>query len=227
MNCTEVEKFLNDFIDGELPEPFIKRVAEHQQSCHRCNESYQSAMKIRTLLADMPVPPPSEGFFERALNVATQESEPEKGKSEISKAVYGAVAAGLAVWFIAAGEIFTKPVDTQDYAESFYKVMVNNEVNTIKVAIDSEHELDEVQISIELTDNLELAGFANRTAINWNARLKKGINVIKLPISGLASGDGEIITRVQMNGKEKVMYIHTNYQSTGNVWHQINTTISA
>lgn len=224
MNCKQVEYLLQEYIDGDLPAAEFKAVAVHHHSCPACMAAYKHALQTRTLLRDMPVPPHSEDFVDRVLDTARKNSS--RNKSTLYAAFSGAIAAGFAVWFIVASTIFsTSPGPTS--IDEVYTVAVGNEVQTIKVAIQSERDLSGVAMSIQLTPNLELSGFGNRTAINWDTRLKKGTNVIKLPIVGLASGKGEIITRIQMNGKEKIMRINTNYKVPGKAWYQTNTNAKA
>jgi len=220
MNCNQVDNLLQDYIDGDLPEAQLKAITEHHQTCNSCENSYHKALQIRTLLQKMPVPPHSKGFVERVF----EEAEKSSGNQKSSRytAFAGAIAAGLATWFIIANVLFTST--TTDTPDNIYKVLVNNEVQIINVAIESEYELAGVKMSITLSPNLELAGYGNRTSINWDTRLKKGINIVKLPIVGLAAGNGAIITRIQMNGEEKVMHIQTDYRVPGNVWYPLNTT---
>lgn len=222
MNCNQVEHLLHDYIEGDLSEALQKAVTKHRKSCSTCNDAYEKSVHINLLLKEMPVPPPSEGFVDRVLKKATQDAD--KPKPGIYTMVAGAVAAGFAVWFVVASVLFSSPVTTQN---NMYSVTVNSEVKTVKVAINSETAFDDVQMSVELSPNLEIAGYGNRTSINWGTRLKKGVNVINLPVVGLAIGEGQITTRIKMNGKEKVMHIQTNYQTPNSVWHHTNTATSA
>ncbi len=224
MNCEQVDNLVQDYIDDDLPEAQLKAITGHHQICSTCESNYQKAVQIRALLQAIPVPPASEGFVDRVLSEAQHSSGNQKPATY--RAFAGAIAAGFAIWFITASTFFTTPVNTQNNTNDIYKVMVSNEVKTIKVVIESKYKLADVQMSIELSPNLELAGFRSRTSINWSTQLKKGTNLIQLPILGLAAGDGEIITRIQMNGKEKIMHIRTNYQIPGNVWHLTNTNIN-
>jgi len=223
MNCNQVDNLLQNFIDGDLSEPESRAIAEHHQTCSTCEDNYNTAVQIRALVQEIPVPPHSGDFINRVLDQAANSNK----QKPVMVAFTGAVAAGFAAWFIVTstlfGTLFSTPGDIQD---SVYNVLVSNETQTIKVAIESEHALSGVQISVELSPNLELAGFGNRTTINWDTQLKKGLNIINLPISGLAAGSGKIITRVRMNGNEKIMQIQTSYQSPDNVWYQINTKVS-
>ena len=225
MNCSQIDNLLDAYIDGDLSPALLNAVSQHHQSCSSCADSYHKAIKLRSLLKVTPVPPLSEGFADRAFKKVTQSSDRKK---RISFATYsGAIAAGLAIWLISADLIFPTSNNTNSGVNDIYVELTKTGVKTINVAIESEHDLNSVQLSIQLTPNLELAGFGNRTSINWDTRLKQGTNVIKLPIVGLAAGEGEIITRIQMNGKEKVMHIKTKYQTPDNVRYQINSATHA
>jgi len=41
-----------------------------------------------------------------------------------------------------------------------------------------------------------------------------------LPIVGIAQGDGDITTRIRLNGNEKVMHIKTHYTLPGSVLNE-------
>ena len=73
---------------------------------------------------------------------------------------------------------------------------------------------------VELSDNLELKGFGNKKQIHWTTHLREGVNVISLPIVGIAQGRGDITTRIQLNGKEKVMRIKTEYKLPDSVLYK-------
>ena len=81
------------------------------------------------------------------------------------------------------------------------------------MAIDSELSIDSVEMSIDISDNLAIRGYGSQKNISWNTSLNKGINVIALPVSAIALGDGEITTHIRLNGKEKIFIIKTRYQS--------------
>ena len=108
------------------------------------------------------------------------------------------------------------PTDSKESASSTTQVVdVGDRLRTIKVAIDSEKDIQAVTLRVEVSDNLELAGFGNRKEIKWTTNLRQGVNVISLPIVGLAEGRGAITTHIKINGKEKTMRIMTDYKLPG------------
>lgn len=214
MNCNQTDALLQDYINEDLSDTLVKAVSNHHQSCNECYRKHENMLNIITDLHELPVPAHSEDFVERALDKASTEHDLHKQALPV---IGSALAAGLAVWFFFSSTFFSVPVNNG------YDVVVGNEVQTIKVAINSESAIEGVSISIELSPNLELAGFGHRKFVNWNTSLREGVNIISLPIVGIASGYGEIITHIQLYDEEKTMRIKTHYKTPENVRHYINT----
>jgi hypothetical protein len=91
--------------------------------------------------------------------------------------------------------------------------LIGDEVQTLKVAIESAHQVDSIRMTIDVSDNLEISGYQDQKVISWNTRLEKGTNIIALPVSAIAQGDGEINARVGLQDREKVFRIKTRYKS--------------
>jgi hypothetical protein len=219
MNCDQVDDLLQGFIDGDLPADQSVALINHHKTCEACNKAYTEQTQIKSLLQNINIPPHSEGFVNRVLDNATS-SQPSTGKHPVTMVLSGSIAASLAIWLFVSGALLTEPVNSGKANHDIYQVAVSKDVKTIKLAIDSSKKLEGVTMSIELTPNLELSGYRDQQSIQWNTNFHKGINVLSLPITGLASGNGEIITRVQMNGKKKIMRIQTHYQMPVNLEHQ-------
>jgi hypothetical protein len=53
---------------------------------------------------------------------------------------------------------------------------------TVRVLIDSADDRDSATITISLADNLELEGFPDDRVIEWETPLKRGKNLLPLPL---------------------------------------------
>lgn len=222
MNCDQTNQLMQDYIDGQLSNEEMSALREHVQLCSVCNTIHNALVNVREQLQNISIPPHSEGFVERVLAQATKPAM-DKRYQTVPKIIGGSLAAGLlAFWLISVNTLPTAPGDTGLTASGIYHVAVNDEVKTIKVAIDSNEALEGVNMRIELTPNLQLSGFTGRQQVDWSTNFRKGVNILSLPIVGLASGDGEIITSVRVNGKNKMMRIKTRYQD-GNATHTLQT----
>ena len=218
MNCEKIQSLLNDYIDDSLP-VLHAEVVSHCHTCENCARQLESLRLQKEAVKSLPVPPASAGFEKRVIATAIQEGRTAQSFQNKSGHFYkfatAAMISALVLWL----GLFN---DTETGKNDLYLVTVGGEVRTIKVAIDSEQALDMVNMRVELSDNLELEGFGNKKQISWTTGLHEGVNVISLPIIGIAQGRGDITTRIRLNGKEKVMRIKTEYKQPDSVLYQGN-----
>ncbi len=219
MDCWTVNNLLQDYIDGKLISTDARSVSDHHKKCPSCAEQYTDALAVIEILRGVRVPPSSPGFSTRVIEHATRSTN--TAPVRILPYVASGIAASLIAFFILVSSFFNPVVEDQ----SMPIVLMHGGLQTIKVAIDSGQSLDSVELSIDISDNLAIAGYENQKSISWNSKLSQGVNVIALPVSAIALGDGIITTRVQLNGKEKVFIIKTRYQSPGKVRHDDETIV--
>jgi hypothetical protein len=214
MSCEKIQCLLNDYVDNELPVLHVEVVRKHCDSCETCASKLEGLMALKLALKTLPVPQPSQGFEKRVIKAAIQDaSSAERMAGKQGSLVKFAVAAMISAVALWAGLFY----QSSGIDESQVFVKVGNEVRTIKVAIDADKPLEAVSLRVDLSDNLELAGFGSKKQITWNADLHKGVNIISLPIIGIAQGKGDVTTRIRLNGKEKIMRIQTQYTPPGSV----------
>jgi len=210
VTCREIDDLLQDFIDEKLSPADYEMVAGHHRSCSACAGKYQDALAVIDVLKNVEVPPASADFTSRALAAASSAGQRR------SIRVPGRIAAGIAASLVMGALIavfFSLNIPDQDDAV----LLLGDEVKVIKVAIDSAHAIDGVKMTIDISENLEISGYEDQKIISWNADLKKGTNVIALPISAVARGEGEITTRVRLNDKVKIFKIKTRSNSIDKV----------
>lgn len=213
MKCHTTTNLLQQFIDGSLSATDAELVSSHQKECANCRQEYQDALYVIETLKDFSVPPASAGFADRVIKGATKPELPSN-KSVLPYIASG-IAASFIFLFILASAFFNPDLKNQ----SAPIVLIGNEIKTIKVAIESARTVDGIKMTIDLSDNLEISGYQNQRNISWNTRLEKGTNIIALPISAIAQGEGEITARVRLQDSEKIYKIRTRHQSPDNVSH--------
>lgn len=218
MSCDKFKTLLYDYVDQALSAEDAEAVDKHSTSCESCAHDIQSIRAQRQLLQSLPVPAAAEGFKQRVIKSAVQVSAHDTAKNQgyLYKFAAAAMISALVLWFGMLN------VTEKDKGSPVF-VMVSDQVRNISVAIDSEQDLDAVEMYVEISDNLELKGLGNKKQINWTTGLQKGVNVISLPVVGIAKGNGAITTRVQLKGKEKVMHIKTRYKGPGNVFYNLDS----
>lgn len=217
MKCEKTQSLLNDYIDETLSVLHAEVVNNHCHTCADCARQLESLRLQKEALKSLPVPPASDGFEKRVFATAAQDTRAAQNihnnQGSFYKFATAAMISALVLWL----GLFN---DTKTGNDDLELVIVGEEIRIIKVAIDSEHALDAVNMRVELSDNLELKGFGNKKQIHWTTHLRQGVNVISLPIVGIAQGEGDITTRIQLNGKEKVMRIKTEYKLPDSVLYQ-------
>lgn len=221
MTCNTVDVLLPDFIDGNLDGSDAQLVSDHHGECPACRQKYQDALFVIEALKDFRAPPASAGFADRVIRNATKSGAPPvRG---ILPYVGAGIAASFIFLFILVSAIISPDINNQ----SLSIVAIGDEVKTIKLAIESAHRVDGIKMSIDVSESLEISGYPDQTNISWNTRLEKGTNIIALPISAIARGDGEITTRVHLNGREKVFKIKIRYQALDNTTHNQQAFVNA
>lgn len=210
--CREVDDLLQDFIDDKLSTAEYERVTGHYRACAACFGKYQDALAIIEVLKKVSVPPASADFASRTLTAASSAGQRR------SIRVPGRLAAGIAASMAMLALIFVFS-DSRNLGRDNVVILLGDEVKVIKVAIDSAHAIDGVKMTIDISENLEISGYGDQKKISWKADLKKGTNVIALPISALARGEGEITARVRLNDRVKIFKIKTRGNPIDKVQH--------
>lgn len=218
MNCDEVKFRINEYVDNSLAADDCAAVKAHCEDCVDCSRDIDALLRQKQILAKLPAIELDSAVKKRLIDTAVLSGE-AASKSRKSAGTPSVVYRFAAAAMISAIALFaTMTFISTPESKGDYMVIVSDQVQTITVAIESEQAIDMVKMHVELSDNLELKGFGSKRQVNWDAGLKKGVNVISLPIIGIAQGEGDITTRVQINGNEKVMRIKTQFRQPGNVY---------
>ena len=209
MTCQDIDNLLQDFIDDELSPSDYERVTAHHQSCADCSQKYQQALSVISILQNFDVTPSTPDFADRVI---AQAFAGQQNTKRIPRRVPAAIAASF-VLIALISVILNLKFPTQNDVV----VLNGDEITVIKVAIDSAQAIDGVSMSIDLSDNLQISGYENLKELSWKANLSKGTNVIALPISALARGDGEITAQVRVNDSVRIFIVKTRNQSLDKV----------
>jgi hypothetical protein len=207
VNCQATNNLLQDYIDGRLTGRDSEFVSAHLEECAACTEDYQNTLSVIELLKDVPVPPASADFASRALARASDAGKTSPGR----RLPY--FASGIAASFLVVFMLLSLMINPARPTAPV--VLIGDQLQTVKVAIESAQAVDSIRMTIDVSDNLEISGYQSQKVISWNTRLEKGTNIIALPITAIARGEGEINARVGLQDREKVFTIKTRYKSAG------------
>lgn len=201
MSCDHIQAYCEAYFDGELTEIQQLDIDNHLSSCDVCRNVYAAENKLHETLRALPVPPASPGFTQRAL----QQARSRHTRPRLRWYAYGfgsAVTAALVVVFLATAHF--SPVSHQDRQEI---VVDLNRPHTVSLVFNAPDDIDDVTLSMQLPVNFELANYPGQRVFEWQTRLKKGRNVLTIPVVALRDAKGELVAGLTHGDKVKTFRI--------------------
>lgn len=158
---------------------------------------------VRSALRELQVPPLRPDFRREALRAARVAGRTLRRKMLQHDVRIAALAASSAIagLLFAAAQMPIPRVALHDFdTVSADKVEVYavtaGEVQALRLRIQSPRDFEGVRFSVELPDDVALAGQPGVRAITWEGSLRKGSNVLELPLLAQAGATGRVATRV-------------------------------
>jgi len=221
MNCEDIQTQLDDYLDNHLIVGSKREMDLHINNCSACRQHLDDAMVVRDALKSLPIEETSADFESRMFaNVRKQQSQ--NGNRFIS-GFATAMAASVFLW-VASTTIFV-PQQSDNTPNAISIAM--HEARPVRLLFDAPSDLQQVTLSIELPANVELDGYPGRSQLSWNTRLKKGQNVLTLPINALNVGKGELVAQLTYGDKKKTYRLILKTSDNGVMTYQIQPLTSA
>lgn len=201
MNCDQFRRQLHDFLDGSLDAAEVEAVRAHAAHCSGCRCRLAEEAALRAALRALPVPAPRPGFAQQALRNATLPRGQHRQGFWLG---FGsALAAGLAFWLLLGTWVLESPVPAKDPLPEV--AIVLDEVRNVNLVFNSPRDLDGATLSIDLPPGVELEGFPGERTIAWETALAKGANALSLPLRATSQAGGELVARLEHNGRQKTV----------------------
>jgi len=215
----------------------------HRASCGACQTLYASETALVDALRAMPVPEPSSGFADRVLARAVEQAQKTEGtlshqhhhRRGFVLGFGSAAAAALAMWVVVgmfpgetpkgtdpaqqtvasvtkSGQVAKQP--QSDNKQPELSIALNKQQN-IKLAFYSGEPLDGAKITIRLPENVALVGYPGRRQLSWETSLKKGDNLLSLPVIATQVARGELVADIEYQGRVKTLKVNLETSSAG------------
>ncbi|MEJ2087479.1 MAG: hypothetical protein P8Y69_03175 [Gammaproteobacteria bacterium] len=230
MNCTEVERQLDDYLDhscgarasSDLDHLTAADIAAHMHGCTRCQAELERRHALLDDLRALPVPVPSPDFLEtsvRAAKAAGNAGGPSHGRRRTDAGRRSTVLTGLAAAVLAAvmlGTVLLAPGKGTAPDTGLPSIsLTTGTVTPVKLAFSSETALEHARLSLSLPVGIELMGYDGRSDISWNTDLKPGTNVLRLPLVGRSAGSNFLVARLDHPNGSKVFRLQVTVTDSG------------
>ncbi len=224
MKCTDLQKYLDDYLDDAVSLAEQKAIEAHIEYCVSCQQALEARKTIRQALRSLPVDEASPDFEAKVFTAVRSHYGAHSGHSG-NRFITGfatAMVASLALWF--ASTVYTPQFDEQ--APQVINLAMN-QVRTVKLMFEAPTDLAEVTLSVELPENIELEGYAGQKQLIWQTNLNKGQNILALPIIAIGNGQGELVAQLSYGNKTKQFHIVLKTADDGALIYQITKLKSA
>lgn len=207
MDCELFMAGLGEWLDGACDQASARGRADHAAQCRACATALAQEREVRAALRSLPVPPVRPEFARDALRVAVMA---DRATRRHLRQHYRRIA--WALGSMAAAALVTVLVlrPFQDSGENELAMsggetwaLMAGQVQSLRLRIDAPRDFDGVRFSVDLPDHVSLAGQPGIRSMTWEGSLRKGTNVLELPLVAQAGASGAMATRVAWGSFER------------------------
>jgi len=205
MNCQQVQKQLDDYLDGGLGLMEEADIHLHLDTCGDCRQQLQQAKVLIDGLKRVQVPAMRSGFAQKAVSHAASQVKQRRHRNGFVAGFSSALVAGFALLVVITGILpGGQNIDPNVMPEVAISIVAPQTVN---LAFDVDYAMDDATLSIDLPGNIEVVGFPGESRLSWRTSLTQGRNILPLPLIGTGSAGGGIVATLEQGGKKKTLYI--------------------
>jgi hypothetical protein len=209
MTCGQAIEFLDDYLDARLNGARVMAVRDHLAACPDCSAAVEQERRLREALKNLPRAQPPPGFVDRVLRRAVERGRERRRTLWFTMAAGGAIAAGLALW-VATRVLLPAGPAAPDGIPGV--TIAFHETKTVKLVVNSEHELPDAVFTLELPGDIELAGYPRQRTLTWRADVHRGANLLALPVVARGLRGGRLVARIEHQGRSKVLVLNMTVQ---------------
>lgn len=220
MKCTDIEIHIGDYLGRQLNSQEQLAFEQHVSDCVECSGKLEIDKSLLSGLQDLPIPEPSSSFQQRVFSEVRRQHKVSHQHNHGYKFTTGfatAAVAGLAIWFVSSVYV----LDTQIEQPQMISLAMN-QTQTVRLVLDSHKDIDQVKLSIDLPDNMQLDGYPGRRVVAWQTNLQKGQNILALPIMAVEQGQGELFAQLSYGDTVKTFSVVLKTTIDGVKRYQLN-----
>jgi len=202
MDCEQTHDRLAAMNDDSLADDEQRALTSHLQACPECRLAAQGVAALQAVRMQPQASPPDE-LFDRIMHRTTTVSagrRPVLNRFWMGAGFGGALAASIMMAVMMSGLLPMTPQDTAEPSRLQVSLGVPREFN---VAIDLERDLPDATITVVLSGDIEIDGYAGRKELSWTADLQAGVNKLTLPILATSENGGQLLVKVDHNNRQR------------------------
>ncbi len=213
MKCNQVKLNVENYLDGEMPILQLNAVSGHVKTCESCRSVLTSEEMLRQALRCLPAADVNPRFIKKAMNTASKSQASESWIHRyFMPGVTSAVTASLAIWFLTSGTVMQTTAVPEDGSFPLISMAIH-ETRTVQMVFNSPDDFKAVSFKLSLPEGFEVAGYPGNKELDWKVDIKKGSNVLSLPIIALIAGKGELVAHIAHIDKTKSFRLRVNSEN--------------
>jgi len=228
MKCTDIQKYLDDYLDDAMSLGEQKAVESHIEQCTSCKHAMDEHKNIREALSTLPVEKTSLDFEQKTFSEVRSHYGIGGGRYFGNRFTAGfatAMVASLALWFTSS--MYLPQLDDSDSQQGQQLAMqvisvTTSKSRTVKLLFDAASDLADVTLIVQLPNNIEIEGYAGQKQLVWQTKLTKGQNVLALPVIAVGNGQGELVAQLHYGDKTQQFSVVLKTASDGALIYQID-----
>lgn len=200
MDCRQANEHIQAWLDGGLADDELAALQSHLEHCPRCREASREWAALQRALRELPAPEPPPDLTERLWA-----GQPRRRHYSWSVAA----AAGLVLALVLTPFLVPDGREAPDGRQPVASLQVPADGNrTLQLSLSSPQDLEQVELTLVLPDNLALEGYPGQQVLRWKTDLLAGDNRLSLPLEARTAGGGDLIARIEHNGESEEMRVH-------------------
>ena len=205
MKCESVVEQIKALAEGARSGDERTACMNHVAVCEDCADALRG-VRAMLVVRDQAAVPGSERVFNRVMGKTSYDPHQEASRRGfwLGAGFSGAIAASLLALTIALRLLTSPGVETPTAAE-FY--VSSSEVRPMNIAIEADRPLQDAQISILLSGDVEVDGFVDRHELSWVDDLEPGVNQLTLPIRAVGERGGQMVVRLSHPDSEQIFVV--------------------
>ncbi|EWH12112.1 hypothetical protein DS2_00275 [Catenovulum agarivorans DS-2] len=176
MNCEFIHQNINDVCQGNLTSLEQQKVDAHLTNCPECQHMLEQHQAYLTKLAGLQTPELSADKKQQMLNKLNT----NKAASSNNSFIKGFAAAS--VLFLSVFLFNQQQVNSVVETPIAQNINIEAFTTQVSLVIYVPEDMPDADLQLQIPDEVELVGYEGLAQLNWPVALKKGANVLQLPI---------------------------------------------